>query len=341
MTSPELLKSTGAALERGMPLTSRPFADVARELGAPEAEVIEAAKFLVASGAFRHIGAFVDFRPLGFTGYLFGARASGGLLGDVVARICGMACVTHIYERRASPGLWFTAILPGGGEAAALSEELSARGCPHVALAASRRIKLRAAFAQEGSPIPGADAAAAGTDALRPFPLTPALRKILHAVQTGLPLSPRPFAQIAASCGVSEEAVLDGLRRLASAGVLRRIGALMHHVRSGYVSNSLIAWDLRDLPERDAEEAAMEICRHPWLSHCYLRRVFVNTLGCDWRYNLFTMIHARSGEELRAREDALSRALSGVSFVSMRTKREIKKTPYRIAAERQPGEAVR
>lgn len=326
----DISRSVCAVLERGLPLLSSPFGALAQELGISEIEVIEAAESLRASGTLRHFGAFVDFRPLGFRGYLFGVHVSCDVWENIVAWLEGMRCVTHIYERDAPLNLWFTAILPDDESAAGLSEGLVECGCPHVALAATRRIKLKPSFAQEGGPLAGGVAMPAESEGVRPFSLTPLQRRMLHLAQTAFPISPRPFAQIAAMCDVSEDVALEDLRELVSAGVLRRIGASVHHVRSGYAFNSLIAWDLSDLPEGDVAAAAMRVSVYPWLSHCYVRRVFVNTLGYEWRYNLYTMIHARSEEELRGCEETLSSALDGHSFMSMRTEGELKKTPYRI-----------
>ena len=49
-------------------------------------------------------------------------------------------------------------------------------------------------------------------------------RALLNALQTDLPLCPRPFAAIAAKIGTTEEAVLTRVKELKAAGFLRRIG---------------------------------------------------------------------------------------------------------------------
>ncbi len=324
----------GAALERGLPLVDTPFAAVARELGVSEAEAIEATRALLSGGLLRHLGAFVDFRPLGFVGYLFGAQVSDDGCEETVAWISSREYITHIYERLSPVNLWFTAILSGDGAAFRLSGGLRERGCPHVALATVRRIKLEPSFAQrEGrwatAKRPCSDASSkqeAGSQVV----LSPQQRGVLLIAQATFPVESRPFARIGSDLGASEEDVLARLRELASCGVLRRIGASLHHVRSGFTSNSLVAWNLRERPEAEVLEAASQVAGNDWLSHCYLRRTLVDTLEFDWGYNLYTMIHARSDSELREREGILSSTLRGHSFVSMKTKREWKKTPYRI-----------
>lgn len=340
--SPELLRSISALLERGLPILGAPFAAIADDLGVRETDAIEATRVLLSEGFLRHFGAFVDFRPLGFVGYLFGVKVDEEAYGNLTSWLAGMEYVTHIYERLSPVNLWFTAILSGDEAALGLSDDLCGRKCPHVALAAVRRIKLKPSFARaEGETVPGrierTQKQFAGDFSLEPGErpqvlLSPRERKILYLAQRSFSVEGRPFVRIGREAEVSEEEALACLRKLASLGVLRRIGASLHHMRSGYSANSLIAWDLSERPEAEILSAASRIAGNDWLSHCYLRRALVDTLESDWRYNLYTMIHARSDDELREREGALASALRGCAFVSMRTKREWKKTSYRIEA---------
>lgn len=324
--SPDFLASVAKALERGLPITPEPFAEIARELGAREASVLEAVALLKASGLFRHFGAFVDFRAIGLCGSLFGVRA------DAVEALCewlrGLRYVTHIYERASAVNLWFTAILPGCAAVAALSEELNARGYPHASLLAERRIKLASSFASPAKVVCEHETIESPDPPVTS--LEPAERELLIAAQENFPISARPFAGIGKSAGLSEERALESLCSLASRGVLRRIGASLHHLKAGYAFNSLIAWDLSGLPDEEAARAGRRAARYSWVSHCYLRRTIANTLGVDWGYNLYTMIHARDGGELKEREGSLFDELRGYPFLSMKTTCERKKTVFQI-----------
>ena len=58
-------------------------------------------------------------------------------------------------------------------------------------------------------------------------------RRIINALQRGLPLVPRPYAEAAASLGIAEDELLARLRRLLDRGVLTRFGPLYQIERAG------------------------------------------------------------------------------------------------------------
>ena len=72
--------------------------------------------------------------------------------------------------------------------------------------------------------LPGAD------NALR---LDPMDRRILTRLHGGFPLVDRPFAQVAAELGLSEDGLIERLRRLLSQGVLTRFGPMFQIERAG------------------------------------------------------------------------------------------------------------
>ncbi|MBP0619794.1 Lrp/AsnC family transcriptional regulator [Cupriavidus consociatus] len=58
-------------------------------------------------------------------------------------------------------------------------------------------------------------------------------RRIINALQRGLPLVPRPYAVAAAALGIGEDDLLARLRRLLDHGVLTRFGPLYQIERAG------------------------------------------------------------------------------------------------------------
>lgn len=63
--------------------------------------------------------------------------------------------------------------------------------------------------------------------------LTPDDARLVSFLHGGFPLSDRPFAEVAAQLGCSEDAVLDRLQRLLSHGDLTRFGPLFQIERAG------------------------------------------------------------------------------------------------------------
>ena len=64
-----------AALQRGLPLSRRPFEELAREFGCDEADLIGFAERELAEGRARRFGAVFDARRLGFKSTLCCANA--------------------------------------------------------------------------------------------------------------------------------------------------------------------------------------------------------------------------------------------------------------------------
>ena len=70
--------------------------------------------------------------------------------------------------------------------------------------------------------------------------VTPFDKELLNILQTGLPISPNPFADMGKVLGADEEFVLSRLKSLKEEGYLRRIGPFFDSEKLGY-RGSLIA----------------------------------------------------------------------------------------------------
>lgn len=84
-------------------------------------------------------------------------------------------------------------------------------------------------------------------------------RKLLDAVQTGIPLVERPYRVLGESVGIDEDDVLTRIARLKADGIIRNIGAIFDTTRLGYRS-SLVGFRLR---EEYIDKAAAVINSHP------------------------------------------------------------------------------
>ena len=124
-------------------------------------------------------------------------------------------------------------------------------------------------------------------------PVDEADRRLLAAIQHGLPLIPRPYAEIAAGLGVSEEEVVARLIWLKQSGVVRRFGVVVRHHELGYGANAMMVWDVSDDRVRELGRC---LAGFDFITLCYQRPRRLPT----WRYNLYCMIHGKSREEVLA-----------------------------------------
>jgi DNA-binding Lrp family transcriptional regulator len=84
--------------------------------------------------------------------------------------------------------------------------------------------------------------------------LTELEKRVIAAVQGDMPVTARPYEQIANQLGTTEEKLLAILDDLVERGIIRRFGATLRHQKSGFQSNVMVAW-------RVDEEIGRASCR--------------------------------------------------------------------------------
>ena len=146
-------------------------------------------------------------------------------------------------------------------------------------------------------------------------------KDLLREVQR-LPLTKRPFAEIADRLGMKEEGVMIMCNDLLDRGVIRRFGPSISHRKVGFAGNPMT---VLNVPEEELDDVGREIASEPDVTHCYARS--------GWDYNLFFMIHARTREEGldRAHEIVSTTGIQGYRI--MFSIKELKKIPFEIPKE--------
>ena len=151
------------------------------------------------------------------------------------------------------------------------------------------------------------------------YEFTPEELTILRIVQSDLPDSLTPYADIARKAGVDEAEVIAFLARLKHEGAIRRFGASIKHQKTGWTHNVMVAWRV---DEALADAAGEVAATHPNISHCYYRP----SSTPDWPYAFFTMIHGRSAEECQDVIESLRRATVLDEYAALESLKELKKT---------------
>ena len=96
--------------------------------------------------------------------------------------------------------------------------------------------------------------------------MSPVEKRLVDDYQRGLPLTPRPFADIADNLGVSEADVLSALDRMRGAGVLSRVGAVVRPNTMG--ASTLVALAVA---EERLEAVAALVNKYDEVNHNYER----------------------------------------------------------------------
>ena len=150
-------------------------------------------------------------------------------------------------------------------------------------------------------------------------------RRLIEATQSGLPLVPAPYAEIAGSLGLDESEVMQRLQAMQDSGVIRRIAVAPNHYALGMTANGMTVWDVVDSAALDL---GPQIGALDFVSHCYLRPRALP----DWPYNLFAMVHGKTRDEVAAKRAEI-RAILGDALRSddiLYSTRILKKTGLRL-----------
>ena len=112
--------------QHGMPLTSTPYADIARQLGVYETTVLETLKRLQTEGMVSRVGAV--FRPNRIGASTLAAIAVPAEdLEDVAAIVNEFVEVNHNYEREHRFNLWFVVVAEDEDRLESVLAEIEAR----------------------------------------------------------------------------------------------------------------------------------------------------------------------------------------------------------------------
>ena len=93
-------------------------------------------------------------------------------------------------------------------------------------------------------------------------------RKIINAIQSDFPISPQPYLELGKRLHLSEDEILERVKALKAAGIIRRIGGNFHSQRLNHTSTLCAA----RVPEEKIEAFVEVVNRYPGVTHNYLRK---------------------------------------------------------------------
>jgi DNA-binding Lrp family transcriptional regulator len=116
---------------------------------------------------------------------------------------------------------------------------------------------------------------------------------LITLIQTGLPLTPTPYADLGRQLGLDEKDVIQRIKNLNEAKVIKRFGVVVRHHELGYRANAMTVWNISD---EVVSELGSCMGQFDFVTLCYRRPRRLP----DWPYNLFTMIHGKDRKDVLA-----------------------------------------
>jgi len=284
--------------QRDFPLVPTPFARIAADLGVAEAAVFEMLARLRQQGSVSRVGAV--FRPHTIGASTLAAVAvPADKLAVVAQQVSAFPEVNHNYEREHRYNLWFVV---AASSSEALNETLARirleTGYPLLVLPMLEDFHIDLGFdlGRKVGGVPGRirgghrrkPEAVPAAVAYRPHPAEAGL---IAAIQNGIPLVSRPYAELGALAGMSEAEAIACLTQLVAQGIIRRLGVVVRHHELGYRANAMVVWDV---PDSEVSEVGRCLGQFDCVTLCYRRPRRLP----EWRYNLFSMIHGHDRDEV-------------------------------------------
>ncbi len=126
-------------LHGGFPLSDRPFADVAAELGCSEHDVIERLRRLLASGVLTRFGPLFQIERAGGCFVLAAMAVPEARFDAVVAAVNALPEVAHNYRREHALNMWFVLATETSAQVLSAIERIEQRtGLPVLAFPKER-----------------------------------------------------------------------------------------------------------------------------------------------------------------------------------------------------------
>jgi DNA-binding Lrp family transcriptional regulator len=273
-----------------------------------------------AIGIIRQINAIFDTRRLGYKSALVAFAVKPDRLDHVADRINEHPGVSHNYERNHEYNMWFTLAVPPGSDMkedldrmAALDGVVKYRVLPTLKL---YKIGVRLDMVNDDAenPKPTDDVKQLNPEKVE---LSERDKEFIRELQKDLKVIAEPFRELADNLRITTAELFGKAREYEEIGIMRRFAAILRHRDAGFVANGMVVWHV---PEEKIDEVGFKLAGFPQVSHCYRRPIYP-----DWRFNLFSMVHARSLQAAEKMAEEMSETIDVKDYQILFSSREFKK----------------
>jgi len=151
-------------------------------------------------------------------------------------------------------------------------------------------------------------------------------KKVVRLLGDDIALVPRPFAGTARRARLSQEKIVETMRRFQKRGIMRRFAAILNHRKVGFKYNVMAVWAYP--PEKSIDGAGKIISACPEVSHCYRRPTYPG-----WDYCLYAMIHCKKKSRCEELVKEISKKIKCKRVLALYGGREFKKARIRYFSD--------
>jgi DNA-binding Lrp family transcriptional regulator len=303
------------------PLADRPYLEIAKNYNISEDEVMYRIDTLKKMGLVRQINAIFDTRRLGYKSALIAFAVTPDKLDTVASVVNEHPGVSHNYERNHEYNMWFTLAVPPGADMkeelekmAALDGVIKYRLLPTLKMY-KIGVKLDMVNEDSDKPKPTDEVKELNPDRID---ITERDKEFIRELQKDLPVVKEPFKEMVQNLGITTTELFAKAREYERVGLMRRFAAILRHRDAGFVANGMVVWHVPE--EERIDDVGFKLAAFPQVSHCYRRPVYP-----DWKYNVFSMVHARSLEAAEKIAEEMSSQIGITDYKILFSSREFKK----------------
>jgi DNA-binding Lrp family transcriptional regulator len=144
--------------------------------------------------------------------------------------------------------------------------------------------------------------------------------RLLLELELGLLLVPAPFEEMGKRLGLSGEEVMERIRLLKEAGIIRKFRARIDQRKVGITANALVVWKPAG---SGGNVLGKQLAAFPSVTHCYERKAIPGR----WEYTHYTVHHGYSREQVLDDVKAVAEQTGCKDYAVLFSTREFKRVP--------------
>lgn len=305
-------------IQHNFPMCAKPFEAIAKKFDTTQESVIEILQSQKNQKIIRQTSAIFDTKKLGYSSSLVAFEVSENDLQFASEAINAHPGVSHNYLRSHKYNVWFTlAVAPNSKLGLKKTVEYLAKivnAKNYLILPTLKMFKIAVKLDTTKSKKIKEEVT---HKTFKPLNLTDEHYRLIELLQKDIEFVAEPFLEIVTKLGLSYERFFELIDELKQSGIMRRFASILNHKKAGFDANAMVVWEI---DEEQADEIGKTCASFSNVSHCYLRP------SCDdWKFNLFTMIHATSESELAHVIDSIAQEIKFKSNFILHSIKEFKK----------------
>ena len=306
-------------IQKEFPIEERPFKTLAEKLNSTEKEVLDLYGKLKEDKIIRQTSAIFDTKSLGYKSSLVAFKVND--IENAAKFINTHPGVSHNYERDNEYNLWFTiavepdSVLGLEKTVKIMAEKVNA--IDYLILPTKKMFKISVQLDVKGD---RAKKEEVKKTKKQNISLTKEDKNLINLLQKDIEVKEKPFEDIVKELQIDYETLQKESRKLKEAGVMRRFASILYHRKAGFKANAMVVWKIPENLENEIEEIGYKIASFSAVSHCYQRPVYEK-----WQYPLFSMIHAKTKEEVDEVVKEISKETGLIDYKYLYSTKEFKK----------------